>query len=41
MINNAPEWLINLFERLEKMDEDMRLLAAATANNDMMEIDGN
>jgi hypothetical protein len=39
MIENAPEWLMRLFQRLQKAEADVPLLAAATADKDAMDID--
>jgi hypothetical protein len=38
-IDNAPQWLIQLFQRLQKAEDDVRLLAATAANKDAMDID--
>jgi hypothetical protein len=39
MIENAREWLIKLFERPQKAEEDGCLLTATTVCNDAIEID--
>jgi chromosome segregation ATPase len=38
-IDNAPQSLIQLFQRLQKAEDDVRLLAATAANKDAMDID--
>jgi hypothetical protein len=38
-VENAPQWLIRLCQRLEKAEQDVRSLALAAANTDAMEID--
>jgi hypothetical protein len=38
-IENAPQWLIRLFQRLQKAEEDVRALAAAAASADAMDVD--
>jgi hypothetical protein len=38
-IENAPEWLIRLFQRRQKAEEDVCLLAGTTTDKDAMDID--
>jgi hypothetical protein len=38
-IDNAPQWLIELFQSLQKAEDDIRLLSATAANTDAMDID--
>jgi hypothetical protein len=38
-IDNAPQWLIQLFQCLQKAEDDVRLIAATAANKDVIDID--
>jgi hypothetical protein len=38
-IENAPPWLIRLFQTLQKAEEDVSALAAAAASPDRMTVD--
>jgi hypothetical protein len=38
-VTNPPAWLVQLFSRLQKAEEDVKLLAEARNDEDAMEID--